>query len=88
MSPQGGLVSPPDILRMAHNALKCGEGGEAPRRHHGTTLGVPRTHGWHTSTQTHGLHDMCGVHPVATTAQGLVRPTSFPSWHEGTQRLV
>ena len=30
MSPQGGLVSPPDILTMAHNALKCGEGGEAP----------------------------------------------------------
>ena len=47
----------------------------APRGHHGTTLGVPKTHEHDSSTCTHGLHDMCGVHPVAATARGLVRPT-------------
>ena len=36
-----------------------------------------------TRARTHGLHDMYGVHPVAATARGLVRPTSFSSRHEG-----
>ena len=34
----------------------------APRGHHGTALGVPKTHDT-TRAHTHGLHDMCGVHP-------------------------
>ena len=38
-------------------------------------LGVPKTHDM-TRARTHGLHDMCGVHPVATMTQGLVRLTS------------
>ena len=35
-----------------------------------------------TIAHTHGLHDMCGVHPVAATTQGQVRPTFSPRWHE------
>ena len=62
----------------------------APRRHHGTALGghhgtalgVPRTHDV-TRAHTHGFHDMCGVHPVAATTQGLVRPSPSPREHEG-----
>ena len=46
----------------------------APRGHHGTALGVPKTHDA-TRAHTHGLHGMCGVHPVAATARGLVQPT-------------
>nr|CAN62987.1 hypothetical protein VITISV_033997 [Vitis vinifera] len=40
-----------------------------------------------TRARTHGLHDMCGVHPVAATARGLVWPTPSPSRHEGVQAL-
>ena len=36
-----------------------------------------------TQASTHGFHDMCGVHPMAVTAQGLVRPISSSSRHEG-----
>ena len=53
----------------------------APRGHHGSALGVPRTHDV-TQAHTHGLHDMCGVHLVAATARGLMRPTSSPRKHE------
>ena len=55
----------------------------ALRGHHGTNLGVPKTHEHDSSTRTHGLHDMCGVHPVAVTARGLVWPTPFSRKHEG-----
>ena len=37
-------------------------------------LGVPKTHDA-TQARTHGLHDMCDVHPVTVMTWGLVRPT-------------
>ena len=55
----------------------------APKGHHGTALGVLKTHRRDSSTHTHELHDMCGVHPVAATAWGLVQPTPSPRKHEG-----
>ena len=58
----------------------------APRGHHGTALGMPKTHDA-TQACTHGLHDMCGVHPVTATAWGLVRPTPSPRMQEGVEAL-
>ena len=58
----------------------------APRGHHGTALGMPKTQDA-TQARTHGLHDMCGVHPVTATAWGLVRPTLSPRRHEGIEAL-
>ena len=40
-----------------------------------------------TQACTHGLHDMCGVHPVGATTRGMARPTSYPRWHERTWAL-
>ena len=44
------MVSPPDILRMTCIALLGGVGDS--RGHHGTTLGMPRTHEWYSSKHT------------------------------------
>ncbi|RVW20597.1 hypothetical protein CK203_115252 [Vitis vinifera] len=63
-----------DMHRVTQRRESPREALTAPRWHHGTALGVPKTHDA-TRACTHGFHDMCGVHPVAVTARGMVRPT-------------
>ena len=56
--------------------------GDSMRHQKGTTTWpwACLRHTDDTQTCTHGLHDMCGVHPVAATARGLARPNSSLPW--------
>ena len=54
----------------------------APMGHHGMVLAC-LGHTDDTQARTHGFHDICGMHSVATTERSLVWPTSSPCWHKG-----